>query len=41
MTFGYFAPVPTALPVGLPTYSKKRQKSGKPANKPSSAKPAA
>ena len=40
MTFGYFVPAPTLIPVGLPALTKKR-KPAKPASKPAKAKPAA
>ena len=41
MTFGYFAPAPVILPVGLPVFSKKRKPSAKPADKAAETKKAA
>ena len=29
MTFGYFAPAPAAMPVGLPVFGKRQKTSGK------------
>ena len=41
MTFGYFAPAPVILPVGLPVFSKKRKSPAKPVDKTAEAKKAA